>query len=474
MPYSNEFAQHKVLGRFTDSPEIKKLLEGFKEPEYPEDEMTCGLKIERNQWKPKYVVAIDGSHKELQYDKGFPGAELGFISIATVLIKVDKLIEASRKTTIDPVEFNQVQSSYPLSAVLPSSNMIHLNFPDARSSFRFSWFELLKNTRPAERSESLLETYEALLSLKPTESDQKCPMMDLCESDGVSNPDYKKGKCACGKYDVYLTDSLRIHERFSDSKSNGESFGEVMRVLEHLLLVGFIRHMERLCNDSGNWSMFEDTAIVMDGSLAVFGHPAWLSQAIKSELKRLNKRVKEKTGKEMLVFGIEKSGRFFEHWCRLDTKSKRDFEQERKLAADEYVDPNEFKVYQPGRIPKQSVMLINDKYIKKYIVPSESTKPHGKDTYYGRPFLYKTSTGAMIVGISAILSQEQEDRMNALPENYPRLSDTLDLLDLLVSMRYPNAVIPLIAAHSEAAIPLQMGEKVLDMLAREHVGSNSA
>ncbi|MEI4994425.1 DNA double-strand break repair nuclease NurA [Aeromonas caviae] len=471
MPYSNEFAQHKVLGRFTDNPEIKEILKHFKEPEYPEDELVCGCKVERNQWRPKYVVAIDGSHQELQYDSGFPGAELSFVSIATVLIKVEKLVEASRKTTIDPVEFNKVQSSYPLSAVLPSSNMIHLNFPDARSSFRFSWFELLKNTRPAEKSESLLETYEALLALKPNESEQKCPMMDLCESETSSKPNYSKGKCACGKYDVYLTDSLRIHERFSDSNSNGESFGEVMRVLEHLLLVGFLRHMERLCIDSGNWSMFEDTAIVMDGSLAVFGHPAWLSQAIKSELKRLNNVIKEKTGKDMLIFGIEKSGRFFDHWCRLDTKSKRDFEQERKLAAEEQIDPNGFKVYQPGRIPKQSVLLVDDKYIKKYIVPSESNKPHGKDTYYGRPFLYKTSTGAMIVGISAILSPEQEDRTQATLGLYPRLADALDLLDLLVSMRYPNAVIPLIAAHSEAAIPLKMGEKVLDMLAREHVGN---
>lgn len=77
----------------------------------------------------------------------------------------------------------------------------------------------------------------------------------------------------------------------------------------------------------------------------------------------------------------------------------------------------------------------------------------------------------MIVGISAILSPEQEDRTQATLGLYPRLADALDLLDLLVSMRYPNAVIPLIAAHSEAAIPLKMGEKVLDMLAREHVGN---
>lgn len=73
--------------------------------------------------------------------------------------------------------------------------------------------------------------------------------------------------------------------------------------------------------------------------------------------------------------------------------------------------------------------------------------------------------------ISAALDVETTPmiKKTAKPSQFPRLADTLDLLDLLVSMRYPNAVIPLIAAHAEAAIPLQMGEKVLDKLTREHI-----
>ncbi|MDE2599052.1 MAG: hypothetical protein KGL40_05460, partial [Rhodocyclaceae bacterium] len=186
------------------------------------------------------------------------------------------------------------------------------------------------------------------------------------------------------------------------------------------------------------------------------------------ELARINAIVREKTDSDILVFGIEKTGRFFDHWCRLDTKSRRDFDKEREHAG--AADDEGFIAIEPGRLPKQSVLLVKDDYIKRYVVPSESTKPHGKDTYYGRPFLYKTTTGAMIVGISAILNEAGDERSTANLDQFPRLPDVLDLLDLLVSMRYPNAVIPLIAAHAEAAIPLQMGEKVLDKLAREHVG----
>ncbi|MDK9725541.1 MAG: DNA double-strand break repair nuclease NurA [Sterolibacteriaceae bacterium MAG5] len=471
MPFANEFAHHKILGRFVENPEVKTLLESCREPVYPDEGTLPVCEVERRNWKPKYVVAIDGSHREILYDKGFPGAELSFISIANVLINVDKLIVESSKATIDPVEFNKVQSAYTLTVALPSTNMVREGFPDSRTSFRDAWAHLLQNTRPAEKSETLQETYAALLKNKPTDSEQKCPLMDLCLEKDSPRPDYEKGRCGCGKHPAFLSDALRIHERFSDTGSNGESFGEVMRVLEHLVLVSYLRHMERICNESGTWTMFEDTAIVMDGSLAVFGHPAWLSQAIKTELARINDLVKEKTGSDILVFGIEKSGRFFDHWCRLDTKNKRDFEREREAAEATGESPN-FVVIEPGRLPKKSVLLVDDSYIKKYVVPSESSKPHGKDTYYGRPFLYKTSTGAMIVGISSILCDDHDDRSKAGLDQFPRLPDMLDLLDLLVSMRYPNAVIPLIAAHAEAAIPLQMGEKVLDKLAREHIGKS--
>ncbi|QJQ03789.1 hypothetical protein C798_27160 [Herbaspirillum rubrisubalbicans Os34] len=469
----SEFAQHKILGKFTENDDIKQKLREFKEPEYPEDSRATGTPISRRQWSPKYVVAIDGSHHEVQYDQGFPGAELGFVSVATILIDVNRLQEEADKPSIDPVKFNQVQSAYSFATVLASTNMVLKSDPDSRASFRRQWAKLLEDTCPADDAESLAETYRALYAHKPRETDQRCPLVDVCMDANRPSADFEKGTCACGKYPVYLSDALRIHEGFSDFASNGECFGEVMRVLEHLLLVAFVRQMERLCERSGNWSMFRDTAIVMDGSLAVFGHPAWLSQAIKVELARINQRVNQEISEDLLIFGIEKSGRFFDHWCRLDQKSSKDFQKERTAEnGGNSEEDDTFRAMLPGRIPRQSTLLVDDPYIKKFVVPSASDKPHGKDTYYGRPFLYKTVTGALIVGISAILSDAQDDRSLATPAQYPRLPDMLDLLDMLVSMRHPNAIIPLIAAHAEAAIPLNMGEKVLEKLAREHISGN--
>lgn len=41
------------------------------------------------------------------------------------------------------------------------------------------------------------------------------------------------------------------------------------------------------------------------------------------------------------------------------------------------------------------------------------------------------------------------------------------LFDQLVSSRYPNSLAPVVAAHAEAAIPLNLGKKVLERMARD-------
>jgi hypothetical protein len=53
------------------------------------------------------------------------------------------------------------------------------------------------------------------------------------------------------------------------------------------------------------------------------------------------------------------------------------------------------------------------------------------------------------------------------PADFPRLADILNLLDKLASSRYPNSISPLISAHAEAAIPLNLGKRILEDIARE-------
>ncbi len=120
-----------------------------------------------------------------------------------------------------------------------------------------------------------------------------------------------------------------------------------------------------------------------------------------------------------------------------------------------------------GRFPNQSAFLLDDDYIKKNIVFSTSNKPYGLDTYFGRKLFYKTVNGYNLVPVVVSLTDKDKDLGTAKPAQFPRLADVMALLDTFVSNRYPNSVSPLISAHAEAAIPLNLGKRIFEDIARE-------
>ena len=88
------------------------------------------------------------------------------------------------------------------------------------------------------------------------------------------------------------------------------------------------------------------------------------------------------------------------------------------------------------------------------------------DTYFGRKFFYKTESSARIVANIPFLTDEQDSLLSSDITIYERFGDACRLLDKLISVRYPNSLSPLISAHAEASIPLNLGAKVLKQLAQ--------
>ena len=205
-------------------------------------------------------------------------------------------------------------------------------------------------------------------------------------------------------------------------------FGQNMATLEKLWLVHILRAFEQR-----RWlSSFRRLAFVIDGPLAVFSTSSWLTKVINFELERINNLQKKVNKKDLLILGVEKSGTFVNHFQEIDTS----------------IDGIEEK------FPNQSAVLLDDRYINNHIIFSESSKPYGQDTYFGRKFFYKTKTGQKLVPIVACYTNPQRDLSTADPHQFSRLGDIMSLLDKLASNRYPNSVSPLISAHAEAAIPL--------------------
>lgn len=443
MPYDGEFAHYGPLRRLAESKRVLDLLTSYHPHERtsmpPVDPAATVSDAAPSEWLPKMVLAVDGSNLEVLVKNGFPGAEASYVTVASVLLDVARMKELDKHRPADPREIRKTEQSEAIDCALPGCNVVFSGEDSAKASLRRALFEVFRSVQTAPDGETLLDTYEALLKLKPTDTrEQRCPLDDCPSDRNVYHPREGQYSCACEhNRTLYSTDALRVHERMAPFGSNGAIFAEIRQVLERLWIIHILRTLEQ----KNLLGVTRRLAIVLDGPLAVFGQPAWLSKAIASELKRLAPIVRSATGgTDLLFLGIEKSGQAVDHFTALD---------------------------QEDVFPKQRALLLSDAYIKQNIVFSTSTKPYGADTYFGRKLLYKTASGARIVANTPFLEDAHADTSCAEPEQFPRLPDAMSVLDSLVSSRYPHALAPLVAAHAEAAIPLNIGTKVLARLAKE-------
>lgn len=451
MPYEGEFAGYRSLQRIAETERVQLLLRKARVlPRSDAPRPLPPMAPAAPPDLPDFVVAIDGSLAEVSVENGFPGARVGYCTVASVLLDLALMAELDEQRPADPREFRKTEQSATIDAAFPGSNVVTRTNTSARDSFRETLYEVFHDEVPDEQDrQPLLSTYEALLAFKPTTRDgQLCPYQpDGCDRHlaqirpGITS-------CECPKRrPIYSTDALRVYERFRDLGSNMEAIGEVMQVWERVLLVHLLRCFERK-----GWIDREDKvgrlAFIVDGPLAVFGHPAWISTAITKELKRLNSLYRAKTGKDLLILGIEKTGEFVTHFEHVD---------QTQMAGEEH-------------FPKRSYQLLTDHYIKERIKFSESEKRYGADTYFGRKLFYKTVSGARIVATIPFLTDEQDTLDSDDIAPYPQFAAACALLDKLVSSRYPNSLSPLVSANAQAAIPLNLGARVLEQLARALMG----
>lgn len=448
MPYEGEYATYHPLYRISECQRVKGLLARSKLLETSSATPLANPSAAPPPVVPlpRLILAIDGSYAEVSVKNGYPGAKIGYCTAASVLIDLQLVSDLDTTRPVDPGQFRKTEQAASIDAALPGSNVVTRRQHTARASFREELYDLFSDIVVDEDDRTnLLSTFETLLALKPTTNRQSCPYRDShdCSAEILVGPGC--AVCPSCNQTLYSTDALRIHERFRDIGTNGEAFGLVMQVIERLLVVHLLRCFER----RKLLQRLTPLAFFIDGPLAVFGPPAWLSAAISAELKRLNQKVQASTGLDLLILGIEKTGVFVQHF--------------------EEIDQTEV----PGRMlfgPRQ-YLLLTDQYIKKRILNSDSTKRYGMDTYFGRKFFYKTQNEARIVASIPFLSDDQDTLDSDDISLYPRFATVCTLLDRVVSSRYANSVSPLIAANAQAAIPLHLGSKVLTQLAKALMGT---
>lgn len=451
MPFENEFASYEPLRRILENEKVKQFQNRMKLRDSSSDVTQTKLSfididtLQKSDCIPDMVLAIDGSYQCVPVRNGYPGAEVGYVTVASVLMLMQDIKRLSKKEFIDPKKFRETEKATAFDAVFPGCNIIIDSEKSPKTSLRKMIFEQLKNSSAFSDFESLLDTYEVLLQYRMDEGVTNPPAnpLEALEDDPIKKMHISLGEYTCSETGdrLYSTDALRIHELLNTQGTSGEMYGQLMLVIERLWLVHLLRAFEKK-----NWlPTLKNVAFVIDGSLAVYSVSAWLVKFIEKEICRINELQKKITGVDLMIIGLEKSGRFVEHFNDLDISPEGNEDM----------------------VPTNSVFLLNDAYIKKNIIFSQSSKQYGKDTYFGRKFFCKTKNGYKLVPQLACFNDAQRDITTANIPQFPRLGDICVLLNDLISNRYPNSINPLISAHAEAAIPLALGKKMFEEIAQE-------
>lgn len=451
MPFENEFASYEPLRRILNSDEVKAMQDRFKIREVNEDTEKSLLedlidkhKLQPSLWQPDMIVGIDGSFHAVPAQTGFPGAEFGYVTVASVLLLLKEMRMLEKEEFINPQKFRETEKAATIDAVFPGCNVVINGEDSAKSSMRKALYEKMKYKIIFSEGETLLDTYEALLKMRIDSGVGKIPDCPHDGCDAKLKFDFGEYECPSCHGKLYSTDALRLYELFNPVGTCGEMYGQIMSALERLWLIHILRAFEKK-----NWlPTLLRMAFMVDGLLAVSSVSAWLSKPISQEIRRINTLQKKITGQDLLIIGIEKTGTFVNHFEALDTT----------------------KTGSKGNFPLQTALLLDDEYIKQNIVFSKSATNkdfYGSDTYFGRKFFYKTNLGYRVVASIAFLNDYHKNLSTAHPNQFPRLADVMNLLDQIVSSRYPNAVMPLVSAHAEAAIPLNLGKRIFEEIARE-------
>ncbi len=449
MPFQGETAGYTPLRRIIENPHIDDLIKGWhiQKREPLEDVFDFNTYCQGKQTSstnvPDLIVAIDGSRLESNVENGFPCATVGYVTIASVLLDMSKMREVESSDFIDPIAVRQTETVSSIEAVFPGANIIAEGEKNAKSTYRRVLFNVLNKCQIFHNCETLLQTYEHLFRLKRRDGDNNLPLSPIDECEEKMIYDYGEYICPFSGEPLFSTDALRLHELMNESSSNVDLFTQTMATLEKLWFVHILRSFEQK-----QWlPILHKIAFVLDGPLAVFGPASWLTKVISEEIKRINEAQKQYSGQDLIILGVEKTGAFVNHFESIDTNVSGI----------------------KGTFPRGKALLLDDKYIKKNIIFSniENGKPYGQDTYFGRKFLYKTSNGRRIVASVATYTNDQAIIATAEREQFPRLTDILDLLDKVYSSRYPNAILPLVSAHAEAAIPQHLGNAIFEQIAKE-------
>lgn len=451
MPYETVGGAHEIASRLGHAAAAVKAIadqrtfhvpaEAIQDPELirkrvrPRSDFAVPTQSERLT----AALAIDGSQVVEQVRDGLPSVLYGFAQAAAAYVDLDVLETQRAERFVDPYEIERAVNTALVTLDLPVAGAYTRPGVDIAASWREAIDQLfrLKKIDVNRLDQPLLDLLFLLHGTPGAAAPTvrvNCPT-PACNRD-VPVP-YAGVECdACGAH-LFPTDVLRIHEEVGEEGTNQSALGRLMSVVELLVLVG----LATLLWEQSRQKALPTTLFIVDGPLAVFGTPAKLRGRALEYFQAMGSSV---PGVAPYLCGIEKSGALVDY--------------ARQLARHDLLAPGE--------------LLVCDEEVIARVVNANNARAYGKETYWGRKFVYRALDGRVVVptvppptGSPYNVNGGQPD-----PADYPTLPAILDVIDRTGSSMYVDGIIPVAAAHGKAAFPIGVGTDVLRLVATQRLG----
>ena len=114
MPYEGEFAGYKPLARIANSERVRDVVGRCRKrsaADAPTGPSPLVTDVKPSGWLPDLVLAVDGSYHQLPFENGYPGAELAYVTVAAVILDVNKQRELDRSRPVDPLASQRTEDA---------------------------------------------------------------------------------------------------------------------------------------------------------------------------------------------------------------------------------------------------------------------------------------------------------------------------------------------------------------------------
>lgn len=381
----------------------------------------------------RHVIAVDGGYAEIVVEKEFPSSKLCFFQFGALVFGVDDLEAIERSPFIDPEDIARLKDIQRLKLTLPIRAITLKSCGTMIDSVRTAIHEFFSQSLEDETLNETLrwfifreyETPQAEWELSSCPN-PKCDARNIPVLRSKITGEFTFTCAECSK-EIFLIDVFRLHEAIDNELGAGGILGYVTTTIEQIVMVHLIRLI--LKTKPG---LLRSVLFIKDGPLAFFGQTANMHKPMRALVQHLF------GARELYLAGLEKSGSFVEH-------------------ADEISE----------RLGNGNVLLLDDDYIYRYIVPgrADPANPYGRSTYYGNKLIFKTPSGSMYVASLPTVAP------NAKPaeSDFRNLQVILTNIEKLKCDMYDNSLIPVALANKLISLANHPSSRILQKFATDSV-----